>query len=158
MEEIFILHGIRKTLITNRDVKFTSNFWISLFKGMDTNLNFSTTYHPETDGQTERVNQVLEDMLRMYVMNQPGKWESYIHLVKFAYNNNHQASLKMSRFEVLYGRRCKVHLSLSNLEYRMVLGPKMLAQMETMVKQIKQNLKVAQDRQKSYAYRKRTDK
>ena len=69
----------------------------------------------------------------MYVMNQPGKWEDYIHLVEFAYNNNYQASLKMSHFEVLYCRRCKVPLSCSNLEDKLDLGPYMLAQMEKIV-------------------------
>ena len=73
MKDIFRLHGIPKTIITDRDTKFTSNFWTSLFKGMDTKLNFITTYHPQTDGHTEGVKQILEDMLRMYVMNQPGK-------------------------------------------------------------------------------------
>ena len=66
-------------------------------------------------------------------MNQPGKWEGYIHLVKFAYNNNYRASLKMSPFEVLYGRRCKVPLSWGNLKENLTLGPDMLAQMEEMV-------------------------
>ena len=70
-------------------------------------LNFSTAYHPQTDGWTERVNQVLEDMLRMYVMEKPTKWEDYLHLVEFAYNNGQQASLGMSPYEALYGRRCR---------------------------------------------------
>ena len=83
------------------------------------------------------MNHVLEDMLCMHVINQPGKWKDYIHLVEFAYNNNYQASLKMSPFEVLYGRRCKVPLSWGNLEDRLALGPAMLAQMEEMVRQIK---------------------
>jgi len=81
MKEVFPLHGIPKIIISDRDVKFTGNFWKILFKGLDTKLNFSTPYHPKTDGQTERVNQVLEDMLRMYVMDQPSKWEDYLHLV-----------------------------------------------------------------------------
>jgi hypothetical protein len=68
-------------------------------------LNFSTAYHLESDGQTERVNQVIEDMLRMYVMDKPSKWEDYLYLVDFAYNNGYQASLKMSPFETLYGRK-----------------------------------------------------
>ena len=67
-------------------------------------------------------------------MNQLGKWEDYIHLVEFAYNNNYQASLKMSPFEVLYGRRCKVPLSWGNLEDKLDLGPGMLAQMEEIVR------------------------
>jgi len=75
MKYFFRLHGIPKVIISDRDVNFTGNFWKTLFKGLDTKLNFSTTYHPQTDGQTERVNQILEDMLRMYVMNKPCKWE-----------------------------------------------------------------------------------
>ena len=74
MREIFRLYGIPKTIITDQDAKFTSHFSKSLFKGMDTKLNFSTTYHPQKDGQTKEINQILEDMLRIYVMNQPGKW------------------------------------------------------------------------------------
>ena len=77
-------------------------------------------YHPQTDEQTEQVNQVLEYMLRMYVMNQPSKWGDYIHLVEFSYNNNYQTYLKMSPFEVLYGRRCKVPLIWVNLKDMMV--------------------------------------
>ena len=90
MKDIFKLHGFPKGIVSDRDVKFTSNFWKGLFADLGTNLNFSTAYHPQTDGQIERVNQVLEDMLRMYVMDKPTKWEDYLHLVKFAYNNGQQ--------------------------------------------------------------------
>ena len=83
-----------KEIVSDRDVKFTSNFWKGLFADLGTNLNFSTAYHPQTDGHIERVNQVLEDMLRMYVMDKPTKWEDYLHLVKFSYNNRQQESLK----------------------------------------------------------------
>ena len=73
MKEIFKLHGLPKEIVSDRDVKFTSNFWKGLFADLGTKINFSTAYHPQTDGQTERVNQVLEDMLHMYVTrtNQP---------------------------------------------------------------------------------------
>jgi hypothetical protein len=71
MKEVVGLHGIPKMIVSDRDSKFTSNFWKGLFKGFRMNLNFSTSYHPETDGQTERVNRVIEDMLRMYVMDKP---------------------------------------------------------------------------------------
>ena len=87
MKDIFKLHGLPKAIVSDRDVKFTSNFWKGLFADLGTKLNFSTAYHPQTDGQTERVNQVLEDMLRMYVMDKPTKWEDYLHLVEFSYNN-----------------------------------------------------------------------
>jgi hypothetical protein len=72
--------------------------------GLETKLLFSTAYHPQTDGYMERVNQILEFMLRMHVMHQPKKWEDYLPLVDFAYNNGYQESLKMSPFKVLYGR------------------------------------------------------
>ena len=67
MKQFFRLHGIPKVIISDRDSKFTGNFQKSLFKGLDTTLNFSTSFHPQMDGQAERVNQILEDMLRMYV-------------------------------------------------------------------------------------------
>jgi hypothetical protein len=104
MKEVACWHGISKTIVSDRDPKFTSKFWKGLFKGFETNLNFNTAYHYELDGQTERVIQVIEDMLRMYVMEKLSKWED-LHLVEFAYNNGYQASLKMSPFEALYDRK-----------------------------------------------------
>jgi len=92
-----------KVIFSDRDAKFTSIFWKTQFEELGTQLNFSTTYHPQTDGQMERVNQVVEDMLRAYVMQKPTKWEDYLHLVEFAYNNGYHTSLLMSPFEVLYG-------------------------------------------------------
>ena len=103
MKEIFRLHGIPKVIIPHRDPKFTGNFCKLLFKVLDTNLNFSTAYHPQTDGHTKGVNQVLEDMLQMYVRDHPKKWKQYMHLVEFSYNNHYQASIKLSRFEIMYG-------------------------------------------------------
>jgi hypothetical protein len=144
--------------MSDRDPKFTSNFWKGLFQGFRTNLNFSTTYHPETDGQTERVNRVIEDMLRMYVMGKPSKWEDYLHLVEFAYNNGYQASLKMRSFEALYDRRCNTLVSLDNPANRIVVGPELLKEMEDQMLKIKQNLKTSQDRQKSYADKNRIHK
>ena len=123
MREIPQLHGIPKTIVSDRDPKFTSNFWKELFNGFGTNLNFSTAYHPESYGQIERVNQVIEDMLRMYVMDKPSKWEDYLHLVEYAYNNGYQASLKMSPFEALYGRKCNTPVIWDNLTNIIVVGP-----------------------------------
>ena len=87
MKEIFKLHGFPKAVVSDRDPKFTSNFWKGLFIDLGTKLNFSTTYHPQTGGQTKRVNQVLEDMFHMYMMEKPTKWEDYLPLVEFVYNN-----------------------------------------------------------------------
>jgi hypothetical protein len=104
MKEIFRLHGMPKEIVFDRDTKFTSNFWKPLMVGTETKLLFSIAYHPQTNGQMERVNQILEDMLIMHVMHQPKKWEDFLPLVEFAYNNGYQESLKMIPFEVLYGR------------------------------------------------------
>ena len=134
LKKIFRLHGILKVIISDRDPKFTGNFWKSLLKGLNTTLNFSTSFHPQTDGETERVNQVLEYLLRMYVKDQPGKWEDYLHLVEFAYNNNYQASAIFSPFEILYGRKCNTPISWSNPVDRLVLGPELLKEMEENVK------------------------
>jgi hypothetical protein len=143
MKEIFKLHGMPKEIMSDRDTKFTSNFWKSLMVGLETKLLFSTAYHPQTDGQTKRVNQILEDMLRMHVMHQPKKWEDYLPLVEFTYNNGYQASLKMSPFKVLYGRSCNTPVSWSNIVNMISFGPDMLKEMEQQVTQIKQNLKVS---------------
>jgi len=74
MKEIAKLHGVPKSIVSDRDPKFTFNFWKRYFKVFGKNLNFSTTYHPEEDGKTKRTNQIIQDMLRMYVMDQPSKW------------------------------------------------------------------------------------
>eukprot|EP00253_Pinus_taeda_P011330 PITA_11330 len=155
MQNVFRLHGLPKVIISDRDVKFTSTFWRTLFAELGTQLNFSTTYLPQTDGQTERVNQVLEDMLRAYVMLKPGQWEEYLHLVEFSYNNGYHTSTQLSPFEVLYGRKCHTPSSWGGPEDKLSLGPEMLKDMEDMVKRVRANLKAAQDRQKSFADRKR---
>ena len=130
MKEIFKLHGLPKEIVSNRDPKFTSNFWKGLFADLGTKLNFSIAYHPQNDGQKERVNQVLEDMLRMYVMDKPAEWEDYLHLVEFPYNNRQQESLGMSPYEALCGRRCRTLVTWDNPVNRIVLRPEFLNEME----------------------------
>eukprot|EP00253_Pinus_taeda_P020616 PITA_20616 len=155
MQNVFKLHGLPKVIISDRDVKFTSAFWRTLFADLGTQLNFSTAYHPQTDGQTERVNQVVEDMLRAFVMQQPTLWEEYLHLVEFTYNNGYHTSTQMSPFEVMYGRKCRTPTNWGGPEDKLNLGPKMLKEMEEMVKKVRVNLKAVQDRQKNFADRKR---
>ena len=114
-----------------------------MFKGFGTNLNWSTTYNPQTDGQIKRVNQVIEDMLRMYVMDRPCKWVNYLYLVEFAYNNGYHASPKMIPFEAWYGRKCSTPVSWNNLVDKIIIGPKLLKDMEEKIVKIKKNLKIA---------------
>jgi transposase InsO family protein len=103
ISEIVRLHGVPKRIISDRGSMFTGRFWTSFQEVLGTQLNFSTAYHPETDGQTERMNQTLEDMLCMYVMDQQKRWEEFLPLVEFAYNNSYQSTIKMAPFEFLYG-------------------------------------------------------
>eukprot|EP00253_Pinus_taeda_P020519 PITA_20519 len=133
MQNVFKLHGLPKVIISDRDVKFTSTFWRTLFAELGTQLNFSTAYHPQTDGQTERVNQVVEDMLRACVMMKPTQWEEYLHLVEFAYNNGYHSSTQLSPFEVLYGRKCRTPSSWGGPEDRSRIGPEILKEMEDTV-------------------------
>eukprot|EP00253_Pinus_taeda_P021712 PITA_21712 len=95
-------------------------------------------------------------MLHMFVMQQPHKWEDYLHLVEFAYNNGHHESLGMSRFKVLYRRKCRIPIDWNNPVNKLALGPDMLAKMEEAVKKVRQNLRAASDKQKVYEDKKRT--
>jgi transposase InsO family protein len=131
MREITRLHGIPKTIVSDRDLQFNSNFWKGLFKGFRMNLNFNIAYHPELDGKIEWVNRVIYDILRMYVMDKPSKWEDYLHLVEFAYNNGYQASLKMVPFEALYCKNCNTPVRWDNPVDREVVGLEFLKEMES---------------------------
>ncbi|RVX01842.1 Transposon Ty3-I Gag-Pol polyprotein [Vitis vinifera] len=104
IQEIVRLHGIPVSIVSDRDPKFTSQFWQSLQRALGTQLNFSTAFHPQTDGQSERVIQILEDMLRVCVLDFGGNWANYLPLAKFAYNNSYQSSIGMAPYEALYGR------------------------------------------------------
>nr|GFC29562.1 putative reverse transcriptase domain-containing protein [Tanacetum cinerariifolium] len=95
------------TLFGDRDPKFASNFWRSLQNALGTRLDMSTAYHPETDGQSERTIQTLEDMLRACAINFGKGWVNHSPLVKFSYNNSYHASIKAAPFEALYGRKCR---------------------------------------------------
>jgi hypothetical protein len=148
MHEVDKLHGVPKTIVSDRDFKFTLNFWKGILKGFGTSLNLSIAYHPKSYGQTERVNQVIEDMMRMYVMDKISKWEDYLHLVDFDYNNGYQTYLKMSPFETLYGRKCNKLVSWDNPTDRAVVRPYFLREMEEQIVKIRKNLKASQDRQK----------
>jgi hypothetical protein len=117
---------------------------------MDTKLNFSSAYHPQTDGQTERTNQVLQDMLRACALKHRGSWDKSPLFVEFSYNNNYQASLKMAPFEALYGRKCRTPLYWSEIGESQLFEPEIIKEAEQQVQVVHENLKVAQSRQKSY--------
>ncbi|KAI5348622.1 hypothetical protein L3X38_001509 [Prunus dulcis] len=151
VDEIVRLHGAPVSIVSDRDARFTSRFWKCLQKAMGTRLQFSTAFHPQTDGQSERTIQTLEDMLRSCVLQMKDSWDTHLALVEFAYNNSYQASIKMAPYEALYGRQCRTPICWSEV------GDKKLEKVDSIrattekVKMIKEKLKIAQDRQKSYA-------
>ena len=114
-------------------------------------MKFITAYHPKIEGQTERVNQIMVDMLQMYVMNNPTKWEDYLHLEEFTYNNGYHTSSKMSPFGVLYGRKCRTPVTCDSPVGQLELGPNLLMDLEQLVTKVEVNLKEAQDHLKIYA-------
>jgi transposase InsO family protein len=111
LSHIVRYHGIPKTIISDRGSIFIAYFWEQLHKCLGTHLIRSSAYHPQTDGQTERVNQIIEDMLRACVLMNGSKWDKHLTLSEFSYNNSYQESIKMSPFEALYGRPYRTPLS-----------------------------------------------
>jgi hypothetical protein len=124
---------------------------------MGTKLDFSSAYHPQTDGQTERVNQILEDMLRACVLTYGKDWEQSLSYAEFSYNNGYQASLVMSPFEALYGRKCMTPLMWSEVGERALVGPALIKEAEERVAEIREKLRATQSRQKSYEDKKRRE-
>jgi hypothetical protein len=157
ISRIVCLHGVPKKIISDRGSQFTSRFWEQLHDSLDTKLRFSTAYHPQTDGQTERTNQVLEDMLRACAIQYGTSWDKCLPYAEFSYNNSYQASLKKSPFEALYGRKCRTPLYWDQIGERQVFGPDIVEEAEQLVQQVRENLRVAQTRQKSYADVRRRD-
>ena len=155
MEEIVRLHGVPVCIVSDRDSRFTSHFWKSLQASLGTKLNFSTAYHPQTDGQSERTIQTLEDMLRACMLDFKGSWEDHLHLVEFAYNNSYHASIGMAPYAALYGRNCRSPLSWDDVGDRELCGPELIVKTVDVVKTIRERLRIAQDRYKHWADAKR---
>ena len=92
-DRVVTLHGVPLTIVSDRGSVFVSRFWEQLQKCLGTHLLRSSAYHPQTDGQAERVNQVLEDMLRACAISYPEKWDECLTLAEFSYNNSYQESI-----------------------------------------------------------------
>ena len=157
VDEIVRLHGVSVSMVSDRDPRFTSRFWPSLQAALGTRLHFSTTFHPQMDGQSERTIQMLEDMLRACVMEFKGSWDTHLALMEFAYNNSYQARIEMSPFEALYGRKCRTPVCLDEVGERRLVGPELVQITSEKVKVARDNLKIARDRQKSYTDNRRRD-
>jgi len=151
VNEVVRLHGVPISIVSDRDPRFTSRLWPSIQRALGTNLSISTAFHPQTDGQSERVIQILEDLLRACALEFGGNWEEHLSLVEFMYNNSYQTTIGMAPFEALYGRKCRTPLCWEEVGDRKLYGAELIQITTEKVRIIKDQMKVAQDRQKKYA-------
>ena len=151
VEEMVRLHGVPISIVSDRDPRFTSRFWSSLQDAMGTQLHFSTVFHPQTDGQSDRTIQTLEDMLRACVIEFKGSWDTHLALMEFSYNNSYQSSIGMAPFEALYGRKCRTLVCWHEVGERRLIGPELVQITLDKIQIVRDRLKIAKDRHKSYA-------
>ncbi|GJS54474.1 reverse transcriptase domain-containing protein, partial [Tanacetum coccineum] len=151
IDEIVARHGVPVSIISDRDRRFTLRCWQTMQKALGTRLDMSTAYHPQTDGQSERTIQTLEDMLRACVIDFGGSWDVYLPLAEFSYNNSYHSSIRCALFEALYGRKCRSPILWAKIGESSLIGPKLVQETTDKVVLIKEKLKAARDRQKSYA-------
>ncbi|KAK1427604.1 hypothetical protein QVD17_16293 [Tagetes erecta] len=155
VNEIVSLHGVPLSIVSDRDSRFTSRFWKSFQKALGTKLNLSTAYHPQTDGQSERTIQTLEDMLRACVLDFSGSWDDHLPLMEFSYNNSYHASIDSAPFEALYGRKCRTPVCWSEIGENQLSGPEVVQETTDKILRIRERLKLARERQKKYADKRR---
>nr|GEU44577.1 putative reverse transcriptase domain-containing protein [Tanacetum cinerariifolium] len=155
LNEIVTGHGVPIWIISDHDSRFTSRFWQSMQEAIGTRLDMSTAYHPQTDGQSERTIQTLEDMLRACFLDFEGRWNVHLLLVEFSYNNTYHSSVRCAPFEALYGRKCRSPIMLAEVGEGQLIGPDLVQETTEKVSQIKDRLKAARDRQKSYVDKRR---
>ncbi|GJY92089.1 putative reverse transcriptase domain-containing protein [Tanacetum coccineum] len=150
LKEVVTRHGIPLSIICDRDPRFASNFWRSLQNALGTSLDMSTAYHPQTDGQSERTIQTLEDMLRACAIDFGKGWVNHLPLVEFSYNNSYHASIKAAPFEALYGRKCRSPVCWTEVGEAQILGPELIQETTEKIIQIQSKDGKPPDRQKSY--------
>ncbi|GJY49005.1 putative reverse transcriptase domain-containing protein [Tanacetum coccineum] len=155
LNEIVARHGVPISIILDRDSHFTSRFWQSMQEALGTRLDMSTAYHPQTDGQSEHIIQNLEDMLRACVLDFRGSWDVHLLLVEFSYNNSYHSSMRCAPFEALYGKKCCSPTLWAEVGEGKLIGPELVQETTKKISQIKNRLKAARDRQKSYADKRR---
>ncbi|GKA83173.1 putative reverse transcriptase domain-containing protein [Tanacetum coccineum] len=155
LKEVVTRHGIPLSIICDRDPRFASNFWRLLHNALGTSLDMSTVYHLQTDGQSERTIQTLEDMLHACAIDFGKGWVNHLPLVEFSYNNSYHASIKATPFKALYGRKCRSPICWAEVGEVQLTGLEIVQETTEKIVQIKQRMQAARDRQKSYADLKR---
>ncbi|GKD59455.1 putative reverse transcriptase domain-containing protein [Tanacetum coccineum] len=151
MKEVVTRHGVPVFIISDRDSKFTSQFWKALHKALGTRLDMSTAYHPQIDGQSERTIQTLVGMLRACVLDFRKSWDRHLPLVELSYNNSYHTSIKAAPFEALYGQKCRSPVCWAEVGDAQLTGPAIIHETTEKIVQMKSRIQAARDRQKSYA-------
>jgi hypothetical protein len=157
MDNVVKLHGLPQSIVTDRDTIFLSSFWKELFKLYRVNLHLTTAYHPQSDGQTERVNQCLEMFLRCSVQDSPKAWKSWLSLAELWYNSSYHTSLGCSPFKALYGCEANIGAVPTIPEATSPTVAEIIQNIELHLQSIKEHLARAQNRMKLLADRQRTD-
>ncbi|GJU96028.1 putative reverse transcriptase domain-containing protein [Tanacetum coccineum] len=155
LNKIVARHSVPISIISDRDSCFTSRFWQSMQEALRTCLDMSMAYHPQTDGQSERTIQILEDMLRACILDFGGSWDVQLSLVEFSYNNSYHSSVRCAPFEALYDRKCRSQIMWAEVGEGQLIGPELVQETTEKISQIKDRLKAVRDRQKSYADKRR---
>nr|GEX85066.1 putative reverse transcriptase domain-containing protein [Tanacetum cinerariifolium] len=150
MKEVVTRHGVPVSIISDHDGRFTSLFWQALHNALGTRSDMSTTYHLEIDGQSERMIQTLEDMVRACVIDFMKSWDRHLPIVEFSYNNSYHTSIKAAPFEALYGRKCRSPVCWAEVGDAQLTGPEIIHETTKKIVQIKSRIQAARDRQKSY--------
>ncbi|GKD08680.1 putative reverse transcriptase domain-containing protein [Tanacetum coccineum] len=146
LNRIVARHEIPVSIICDHDERFTSNFWRSFQKALGTNLSMSTAYHPETNSQSKRTIQTLEDMLRACMIDFGKGWVKHFPLAEFSYNNSYHASIKAAPYEALYGRKCRSPVCWAEVGEAQLTGPEMIQETTEKIVLIKQRIQASQDR------------
>ncbi|GJZ88465.1 reverse transcriptase domain-containing protein [Tanacetum coccineum] len=150
IKEIVSRHSVPISIISHRDSHFTSRFWQLLQSALGTQLDMSTAYHPETNGQSERTILTLEDMLRDCVIDFGKGWDKHLPLIEFSYNNSYHASIKAAPFKALYGQKCRSPVCWAEVGDSQLTGPKIIQETTKKIVQIPQRLQAARDQKRSY--------
>jgi len=157
---IFRLHGLPESIVSDRDPRFISNFWRALFRNLDTKLNLSTSYHPQTDGQTERTNRTLEQILRTYTSYKQNDWDKLLPMAEFAYNRAKQSTTLVSPFYAVYGNEPLTpssFLSRATNSGQVPSSDNFIEEQGEILRVVTENIKQAQEYQENYANKRRRD-
>jgi hypothetical protein len=158
VDSVVKLHGMPRSITSDRDCIFTSHFWKLLFKTLGTKLNYTTAYHPQTDGQSERVNQCLEMFLRCMIQDSPKEWRKWLPMAEFWYNSSEHTSIGCSPFKALYGHEPNLGAIPELASVGDTSVAEVLTDRSTQIDLLKKNLQAAQARMKLFADRKRTER